>query len=253
MSKPRWDSQSLNYLTEHYYNIPNPELCFALGRTNTSILQKAQKLGLKKNPKLRRLSRCEVLLDGSSETLYWIGFILADGHINPNGRLKVAIAARDYDHLSRLADYLDAGVKFYDGKYPFYELHVMDMDVIPTLVERFQIHSNKTYNPPKIRELKLSDTEIMALMIGFIDGDGSLDKTRMTLSVKCHSSWLDNLKFFSESLQRISGIQSKMMPHVLSSGYARWSITNSKLMTYLRNFGTTENLPILTRKWYPSF
>lgn len=249
MNKPRWDDESLEYFKNNYFATSNIDLAKTLGRSVPSLIGMAQRLGLKKNNQFRRSSDCSILLNKSKESMYWIGFILADGHISALGRMKVATAEKDYDHLNGLATYISSGIRCYGKEHPYYEVNVMDKDVIPQLAERYQISSTKTYNPPNLRSLNLTDTEIMCMLIGFIDGDGSRESRKEAINIKCHASWEDTLAFFSESLQRISGITSRMMPRIIGSGYAKLSISNSKLVTYLSSYVSDNNLPVLRRKW----
>lgn len=249
MNKLRWDVESLEYFKNNYFSVNNNELATKLGRSVPSLIGMAQRLGLKKSHQFRRLSNCGVLLNRSYESLYWIGFIMADGNINKLGRLKVAVAEKDYDHLSKLSDYLQTGIKYYGYEHPYYEIQVMDKDVFPTLAEDFQIHYNKTYSPPNLRELGLADEDVLCLFIGFIDGDGSRQFKKPSINIKCHASWQDNLSFFSETLQRQSGITSSMMPRIIGTGHTKLSITNSKLVSFLEEFIKQRTLPVLERKW----
>lgn len=49
----------------------------------------------------------EKLLLDVPETYYWIGFILADGHISKNNRLVVTLSVKDKNHLIKLQKYLE--------------------------------------------------------------------------------------------------------------------------------------------------
>lgn len=186
---------------------------------------------------------CSILLTESLETYYWIGFILADGHIHNNVRLKVALAAKDKEHLLKLKAFLK--VENY-LEYPTYsEFSIMDSVILRKFCKKFSIEQNKTEKAANLS--RVSKTKLKALFIGFIDGDGSINKQSNRddhcLQIKCHAAWLDNLTLFSKQfLQRDQAYLNKL-------GYAVLHIGTKKVLQDLKQFATIHNLPKLERKW----
>lgn len=186
---------------------------------------------------MKKCNLSKLLLE-TLETYYWIGFILADGHISKSTRLRVTLAKRDKNHLIKLQKFLNVQELQENTQV---SISGMDSKVIREFCNKFDIKSNKTYNPPNLSFIKNKDL-LFALSIGFIDGDGCIDnqtnRSDCKLRIKCHSSWVNNLEF-------IYNIKSK----INNQGYAYINITNSILLKELKRKAIFLNLPILNRKW----
>ena len=67
---------------------------------------------------------------------------------------------------------------------------------------KFNISNNKTKNPPDISKYEITEDQLISLIIGFIDGDGSIYVPSYTekLRIECHKNWYDNLLFFENCL-----------------------------------------------------
>ncbi|NPV13032.1 MAG: hypothetical protein HPY57_14800 [Ignavibacteria bacterium] len=117
-------------------------------------------------------------------------------------------------------------------------------------IKKYNIQSNKTYNPPNLDSIL--DDKLFSLIIGFIDGDGSITKQfkrkDAILRIKCHSSWVFILqKFLLHLYENYNG----KIPSVKinNQGYACFNITNSIILKNIKNKCLELNLPILKRKW----
>lgn len=178
------------------------------------------------------------LLDGSLEATYWLGFILADGHLSKTNRLKIALSIKDTAHLEKLKNFLGVGnIHYYSSSC---ELSVMDTKTIRKLKEEYSTSSTKTYDPPDISNIR--GKHLLALGIGFIDGDGSIGfqygRTDVLIRVKCHCNWKDNL----ETMFGTNAI-------IDSAGYATINIGDNRKIKALKQFALDECLPIMERKW----
>lgn len=200
----------------------------------------------------QRKGKLERLLDGSPEAWYWLGFILADGHINKQGQLVVILSEKDETHLVKLANFLSVSVtRPYNNKDRVYRnrshyskdadaaarsmvrVAVRNVNIAPKINEILGLtDSNKTINPPtKLGKLPIDVLEY--LFIGFFDGDGSLSGR-----IECHPSWLPVMQLFAErSLLTGVGISGK--------GYAKGYLPNAVRQRLL----TMANVPFLMRKW----
>ena len=252
-----WTEKEYIILRENYNNNTIEELLVKLpNRTWEAIKIQASKLGLPRSLSFSRESKIENLLSGSLESFYWIGFILADGHISNNKRLRIVLSILDVDHLNKFADFIKTKIiirEHYDP--PTVELTSQNIEVIPTLTQIFDIKSNKTIYPPDFNEYVFTEEQLLALIIGFIDGDGNIQKlvnrNDVNLRIKCHKSWLSNLIFIEDFLYSTFVYDKKVdrLAKINNQGYANLVISNNRLIRELKIFAEDEKLPILARKW----
>lgn len=194
-----------------------------------------------KNTHGNRRSDCSFFEKDSLEFFYWLGFIMADGHIS-NCRLSISLSKKDEFHLKKLADKLKVKMHYIKSNgYNQCRIALMNKDVICSIVDRFSIDSNKTIVPCNISSIKGSD--LLALKIGFIDGDGNIRKLwkrkDFSIRVKAHKNWIDNLKimFPNENC------------YINNQGYSCVTISNSVTCKSLKQFILDNGLPVLKRKW----
>lgn len=211
---------------------------YKANKTNSSC----RRCGGKKNKEhSANLSR---LLEDTPEAFYWIGFLLADGSFS-GGRLKLTLKKSDADQVHKFGNFVE-----YTGSYGNSEISesvtCKDIDVVEKICNKFDIKPRKTYNPPETL-LKFDKHLLIALLAGFIDGDGRIahptNRRDFFLTIKNHCSWITILKEFN------SLICKKDFCKVNSSGYAVLTITDSEILKKLKRRILTLNLPILSRKW----
>ncbi len=184
------------------------------------------------------------LLEDTPEAFYWIGFILSDGCIY-DGRLTLRLQNKDKDQVLKFGKFVE-----YTGSYGTSKtstgVSCMDKNLTKAICEKFDIHERKTYNPPT-SILKFESSLLIALLAGFIDGDGRIaNQTKRKdffLTIKVHSSWLNILKEFN------SLICEENFCKINSKGYAVLTITNTETLKRLKTKVLDLNLPILSRKW----
>lgn len=194
--------------------------------------------------RIKRVANLAVLLDDNLESYYWMGFLLADGNFN-DGRLTFSLKKSDSEHLKKFGNFIS-----YTGTYGTSEvcdtISCKDIDVVSALCEKFDIHKTKTYNPPATL-LKFNEKQNLALLAGFIDGDGCIKhqtgRNDFLLTIKCHSSWKLILKEFN------SLICDTNFTKVNNQGYAVLNITNTKYLQSLKEKILSLNIPIMKRKW----
>lgn len=205
---------------------------------------------LKMNYEIHNKNNVKILLNNELESYYWIGFILADGHIENNKRIKITLSNKDKIHLEKFKNYVNAKKinNLIVNGYEQCSLSVQDSKYVPILCKNFGIKNNKTTNPPDIKILKTLEFEkLYSLIIGYIDGDGNIKKQYkrkdFQLSVKCHKSWFDILSLFSEIIDETNKTK------INSIGYAEFHVTKTSNLKKLKKFAIENNLPILERKW----
>ena len=177
------------------------------------------------------------LLDNSLISFYWLGFILADGHLT-NKRLRVVLSNKDESHLFKLSQYLETKVKYESvNNYPYIDLS--NKTILSKIKEKYSISENKTTSPPNI--YSISGDRLKALSIGFIDGDGSIgnlhNRPDFNIRIKVHSSWKNILEYMYEYC------------YINNKGYAQTTISDSSVIKKLKLFSINNKLPILPRKW----
>lgn len=195
--------------------------------------------------KINRVGDLSVLLEDSLETYYWIGFLLADGSFT-NNRLELTLSNNDANHLYRFAKYIK-----YTGSYGKSkckkQVYCKNIDIVSKICNKFDIQNNKTYNPPK-SILKFSEEQNIALLCGFIDGDGYIQKhprcNSFRLIIKLHSSWIHILHEFDKL---ISGTSEHCK--INNNGYAILTITDSEILKNFKSKVINLKLPLMSRKW----
>lgn len=188
-------------------------------------------------------SDLSVLLLENPLSYYWNGFLLADGSFH-NYRLTVVLSDKDKEHVQNLAKFIKTSTR----RHPNGEmLACRDVQIISQVMNKFDIQYNKTYNPPNILPSTTSDN-LLSLLIGFIDGDGSIGyqygRQTSLIRIKCHGSWKSWLLLLQEQLN-LSGSK----PRLNNQGYCEWNIGNQGIIQQLKRHAVNNQLPILTRKW----
>jgi hypothetical protein len=203
------------------------------------------------------------LLHDSPQTLYWVGFLLADGYINHKvWRLSLSLAAKDRAQLEAFSAYTSApSVRRYttttNGVAKHYvRLSVQDKQILPKFAAKYDFNPRKTFNPPSYEKfLPLSDDLFIALLVGYLDGDGRIcrvgGKRRDAQAfVQCHRSWLSLLRYMRDRIYRLAGADPEPGgPYINRRGYAYMALTTTQVLRFLKNATLRLKLPVLARKW----
>lgn len=203
---------------------------------------------IKNASKYRKCFNAEILLEESPITYYWIGFLLADGHLEKDGRICLTTSNKDIDHLLEFAKYIEFEGKIRDNRdRNAHSIMFKNISVCSALKNKFNIHDNKTISPPRSNTIFDNDL-FKCLFIGFIDGDGSIQyqydhkKSRISLSV--HKNWINILEkfnqLFTEGLGKVK---------INTRGYANYSLCLTSELIKLKEFALRHKLPIIKRKW----
>jgi len=228
-----------NYLTINYSKKSKNELMSELKLSWSYIQKLAHLFDIKREfNESNKSFDLKRLLDGSNESLYWIGFILADGHISKSNTIQINLHKKDYQHLNRLITYLDSKTNILI-KENIVRCVLTDVPSVLCLKKMFNWSSNKTKNPVEIPNL--NDNQLFSLIIGFIDGDGSIESKR--LAVKCDKSWENILMRFYTHL---TGEQKKFN---YVGNCSIFYILKKAILRNIKNKSISLNLPIMKRKW----
>lgn len=208
--------------------------------------------------KTHKKHNLEKLLDGSLESCYWVGFLLADGWLSDNGELSLELSNKDSTHLDTFSKFIDFKGKKQTRTYQSkatgttlksVKVAIRDKFLVDKLRKKFDIKTAKSYNPPSLENFKsFSEKQVRAILIGYIDGDGSMSAKKqntkhINLKVACHISWEGVLKHFMKYL----GSSTRF--NVCSHGLA--TINNGRYgeLVELKQFAVDNSLPIMQRKW----
>ena len=226
------------YKNKHSYIYSSKPLCKSCSKT-------------KQNNKLYP-NKLEKLLLNTPESYYWIGYLLADGHFQ-NNRIIFSQNGEDKISVENFVKYIEGTTKIKytnnidEDKAKFW---ISSKTIIPKITEKFNINPNKTYCPPDVKIFEDMDIDLLAyLFIGFVDGDGCIQKNIKNEGVKIHilihSSWLDILKIFEKRLFELTGYSK-----IDKDGYARLIITRSDLLRkFKRKYFNDIDFEPLHRKW----
>lgn len=226
---------------------------------------------------MKNLYKAKNLLNETLESFYWLGFIMADGHINDR-QLSVTLQEKDEEQLKNLAKFLMIDNKMYVIKLirgfkteqPQISLVVSDSFNLPIYKELYGLKNNKTYNPPNL-PVGLSKEQFISLLIGYIDGDGCIynltgvakryvskktgklieyERNDFNIQIKCHSAWFDFLCQLEVELYKHLGKElSKSKVSINKEGYAFWRIQDNKVIREIKKELQNLGIPCMARKW----
>lgn len=245
--RTRWTKSEVELLETNYSSFTIRELERIIPRTRASINLKAASLGLRKiydGPHPNVEADLSVLLEDTPIAYYWIGFLAADGCFGVDS-LSLGLADLDYEHLVVFCKFIKHSIPQSAA------VKVQDKWNIPKIKNKFDMKIVKTYNPPKNPNWMFGDLFI-AFIIGFIDGDGHIQKMKnrndCQISIKLHSSWLSFLQFIGNCVAGFVGTKPNLAK-INSRGYARIIFSNVKIVRFLKLKAICLDLPVLKRKW----
>ena len=196
-----------------------------------------------KNGGRNRICDLSYLMSGTPESYYWIGFLLADGHFKKK-ELVLKVCDVDYPHIAKLAKRIKAKVHRNPARGHSKAQATIcagHKEFLDKIKDKYKITQRKTYEPSDITSL--SNLELKCLTLGFIDGDGCIIKNKKTgycsLKIKCHYSWLENLRqMFPSGRSRID-----------SANLAFTVVGKSKILRDMKIFAKNNKIPVMRRKW----
>ncbi len=232
-----WTDEETIFLINNYQFGDKEFLQDKLQRSWGTICQKALSLKLKRlifNPKNANSIK---LINETNEAYYWLGFIMADGHFSNNGQLQINLSIKDLEHLKKFAKFVE-----YKKELIKPSIDIGYGEIKKWLIDKFNISNNKTCNPCILTNM--FNDSFFSFIIGFIDGDGHINK-RGYLTIVCHKSWLNNLNYMVKYLKNGNYTGGK----INKSGLALVTLTDIKRMNEIKSKIEDLKLPVLTRKW----
>ena len=249
----KWTDQEINILIANYENMIKENLELLLpNRTWDSIKLKANKLFLNRSYDFIRQSNMSILLNDINDSFYWVGFILADGHISNNIKISISLSRKDIEHLQKFVDYVSCSDIII--KDTMCSISLQNKEVGVDLCNKFNIKSNKTYEPMELKNYYFNKELLFSLIIGFIDGDGCINKVYKrqdcNIRIHLHKSWLNNLIFIENFLYSYFDIEkNKVYSTIGNDGYSTLTISDNNIITKIKKECLRLELPIMNRKW----
>lgn len=233
------------YLKENYSKKSKKEILNDLGLSWNYIQKMCHLFSIK-----REFNECDrkytlsKLLEYDNTSCYWLGFLLADGHISKQINLQVNLSNKDLQHFLKFGDHIGTELIY----YPNEELNSVGFALSdkPTLLQirkTFNWSSNKTKNIPTIPEF-LSDDQLFSLVIGFIDGDGSIEPNNRGIHIKCDKNWKSILEDFYYILTN----EYKTF-ELSSDSCSIIYINKGRIQKKIKNRALSLELPLMKRKW----
>lgn len=214
---------------------------------------------------IRHESKMEKLLDNSLVSFYWIGFILADGSFgyyikNYKGiRFTFVLAEKDKNQVEKISLFLNIPLRKVKNGYG---IHKVQNDIMFKIMKKFDMKLNKSLNPPNTSKYNgFSLCRKIALIIGYIDGDGCLknrskskhNSKDTSLTIKNHASWISFDNWVLENIEKFVGYDKRLgelkKTIINSFGYCSLNINRNAVLVKLKKFAEKHKLPIMERKW----
>jgi len=231
------------YLIENYSVKSKDDITKELGLSWNYIQKLVCLFGLKREFNEFKYSfSIKKLLEFDNMSCYWLGFILADGHISKVKNIQINLAIKDKEHLYELEKYVGHKISKYEDNTKI-RCIIQDKPTINQISKMFKWKTNKTKNPPVIPPIIRGD-KLFSLIIGFIDGDGSVSKKGDCIRIKCDNTWKDTIEEFYEN---ITGEKREF--DITSDNCSIIRITKYKELERIKNKANMLGLPIMRRKW----
>jgi hypothetical protein len=255
----KWTPEKIAKLKSEYPLGDKKALAKEFGITQEALKSAAPRFGVK-SEKDQRKYKLKPLYEESCLAYYWMGFIMADGHLDIEGELHVNLSIKDEEHLKKLADLLCVNIGYFKSfcmlqsgeksrELDYVRLGAKDCHYGILLREKFGLSPlPKTYNPPNL-EIK-NNSFFLSFFLGLIDGDGTFSKRNGDcnfIRLEMHSSWYPILKDISYRLKSF-GINSTVTG-INNNNYAFLKIYRHQNLVALKTFSIDKNLPKLERKW----
>ena len=256
--KIKWTDEKIKLFKELWVSGTTEEISERLPEfTKEALTSAAKRFSVSRGVEFKFSNKLIKLLEITDYNYYWLGFIMADGHLSLRGELQLRLSVLDIEHLRKLSEYLNVPMGVRDGDtYGIYTsndicvMSVMDVKVIKEIKDRFSVGNNKTLNPCSVSHIK-DKNNLLSFFCGFVDGDGCITnspngKANM-LRIQCHQSWVKTLTDIGVELSKYYNINFKCS--IDKSGYARFVIHKNKDLLILKSEIDKLNLPYLYRKW----
>lgn len=190
------------YKTKEFYlnnnNLTNAQLAILAGCSESTINKYKRDLGLTFQMLKDPTWEYKKLLTINKESMYWAGFLLADGCFSKEERkVKISLSSSILDelHIIKFKKWLNTNNEIYYSKDNCCSISVYSKKYVPTIMEFWGFSFRKTYIPYEIPNMIFNHELFPYFIVGLIDGDGSIVKTKYSykISITQHVSQLSFL------------------------------------------------------------
>jgi hypothetical protein len=225
--------------------IKRNSLCKHCAVSKSSIFQKGHNL----NDKVVRNNSLDKLLDKSLQSMYWVGFLLADGSFYGN-KFELGLSEKDKEFLEKFAEYIEFKNKIiYKESTHSYRVTFSNSKRNPIFMQEFGFNYSKTYNPTNFSLYEdLSYEQLLCFLIGIIDGDGHIEQNSspnsFAIKITAHKVWKE---FYEKLLTKLN-----IDIHIIERKESNCITIGIYKKEFINNFSNiiiNNNLFILNRKW----
>lgn len=247
-----WSIKEIKLLKAYFPFSTKDKLKFYFpNRTLNSLSLKASELDISR--KLQHKHNMRKLLEDTPEAFYWIGFLLADGYFVDNRQISLELSNKDESHIIKFNSFVNKkGYKITpkaENRFIHLTTTLSNSNVFPLISEKFGIQPLKTYNPPtKLQNIK-DGKLLFSLIIGYIDGDGTIQKRGQFIKVDVHFSWLEIHKFMEDSIYKFLNLPNPYLSHINTKNLASLGFHKIEILNLIKKKAIELNLPIMRRKW----
>lgn len=160
------------------------------------------------------------------------------------------MSAKDKEHLEKFASYINYSNNIaYRKSSNSYRVLFCNKQSIAAVMNYYNINYDKTYNPVNFNSYTHFNKELLlSLLIGIIDGDGSIQsngsKRANIIAITAHKNW----KTFYAKLLSTLNIPIHIS-EVKGANTIAIRICRREILLYIKHFIINNNLTVLERKW----
>jgi len=201
-----------------------------------------------------RENSLDELLKETTESFYWLGFLIADGSFSKNA-FEISLSEKDKLHLDKFAKFINLTKELkYREKTKSYRIAFSNKKSVPIVMDKYGILKNKTYNPIDFSIFeKYSNSLIISMLIGLIDGDGNIQNNHssnsFTINITSHECWNN---FYTRLIKKLK-INARIKKYNSRKTVQNIIISKKETIDELYNHIIINNIPILERKWKEVF
>lgn len=242
----KWTKEEEQYLITNWNGIITEQMKYRLSRSYSAIEYKSKTCGLKKK---LRIASVYPLTQSTHTSFYWMGFLMADGYFSPTGTISVTVGYKDLEFITQLAELLNCNISIYKRKpNNIVRLAIQDISNCSILKNFWDLNNTKTKIPPKTLP-KLTKEQFYSWVIGFIDGDGSIETHGSSGSLVSSLEWDHIMKYISKMLECPKLEQREPSQTGFSINPSLRLRLTAKSLKLLKEHIVTYNLPAMARKW----
>lgn len=235
--KYNWTDSDVEDIKNKYLNekLSSDEISKIYGCYDTTILNLLKNNGVDTSRKRENHNFTKYHVDenyfesiDTEHKSYWLGFLLADGHVTNNGHVMLTLKSDDVDHIKKFADSIESNHPINKNyRYESYDVVIGSKIMANSLISKgFNNHKSWEYNVEEIVS-NIPDNLIHHFIRGYFDGDGSVGIYNQT-----HSNGL----IYNASIVGIIGIVKYIRDKSGVNGSIRYdSRTVNSYTLFIRN------------------